>query len=62
MLGRSHESPDTVRWRCLPGYVHPSEGAVFAALDRLSGHNFGHKEIVERKVIAAQAMLTASNN
>jgi hypothetical protein len=23
-------------------YVHPSEDAVLAALDRLSGHNFGH--------------------
>ena len=30
-------------------YVHPSEDAVLAALDRLSGHNFGHSEILEPK-------------
>ena len=30
-------------------YVHPSEDAVLAALDRLSGHNFGHSEIFERE-------------
>jgi hypothetical protein len=39
-----------------------SEGAGFAALDRLSGHNFEHNEIVERKEYAAQSLLTASNN
>ena len=26
-------------------YVHPSEDAVLAALDRLGGHNFGHNEM-----------------
>ena len=29
-------------------YVHPSEDAVLAALDRLSGHNFGHSSIASR--------------
>ena len=43
-------------------YVHPSEDAVLAALDRLSGHNFGHSEILERKDDAAQPLLSASNN
>jgi integrase len=43
-------------------YVHPSEDAVLAALDRLSWHNFGHSEIVERKDDAAQPLLSASND
>ena len=30
-------------------YVHPSEDAVLAALDRLSGHNFGHSDILSAK-------------
>jgi integrase len=30
-------------------YVHPSEDAVLAALDRLSGHNFGHSGNVSEK-------------
>lgn len=43
-------------------YVHPSEDAVLAALDRLSGHNFGHSVIIERKENAAQPLLSASND
>src|SRR5450631_612045 len=43
-------------------YVHPSEDAVLAALDRLSGHNFGHNEILEPKKKSATPLLTASNN
>lgn len=43
-------------------YVHPSEDAVLAALDRLSGHNFGHNEILERKAGAPQSLLSASND
>jgi integrase len=33
-------------------YVHPSEDAVLAALDRLSGHNFGHSEEMSQKPLA----------
>jgi integrase len=42
-------------------YVHPSEDAVLAALDRLSGHNFGHSGITggEREAVGPQ--LCASN-
>ena len=41
-------------------YVHPSEDAVLAALDRLSGHNFGHSGITE-KVLAGRPLLSPSN-
>jgi integrase len=42
-------------------YVHPSEDAVLAALDRLTGHNFGHNEKVSQKTLAPESALTASN-
>jgi len=35
-------------------YVHPSEDAVLAALDRLSGHNFGHNGKLSQKTPAAE--------
>ena len=43
-------------------YVHPSEDAVLAALDRLSGHNFGHSEILERPGGTAQPLLSDSSD
>src|SRR5271167_4922268 len=43
-------------------YVHPSEDAVLAALDRLSRHNFGHNAILEREENATQSLLSASND
>jgi hypothetical protein len=36
-------------------YVHPSEDAVLAAQDRLSGHNFGHSERVSERNLAADS-------
>ena len=31
-------------------YVHPSEDAMFAAMSRLGGHNFGHNQNVQEEV------------
>jgi integrase len=42
-------------------YVHPSEDAVLAALDRLSGHNFGHSENSAEKNQSFDPLLSASN-
>jgi integrase len=42
-------------------YVHPSEDAVLAALDRLSGHNFGHSRNIPEKALAGQSLLSPSN-
>jgi len=42
-------------------YVHPSEDAVLAALDRLSGHNFEHSENIIEKALAGQPLLSSSN-
>src|SRR5450631_1860739 len=42
-------------------YVHPSEDAVLAALDRLSGHNFGHNGNTSEFPAGANARLTPSN-
>jgi len=43
-------------------YVHPSEDAVLAALDRLSGHNFGHNVNASEKRLAAEPLLSTSND
>jgi integrase len=43
-------------------YVHPSEDAVLAAVDRLSGHNFGHSGKVNEKTVALGPLLSASND
>jgi integrase len=43
-------------------YVHPSEDAVLAALDRLSGHNFGHSGNTSKQTPAAEPLLSASNS
>jgi integrase len=43
-------------------YVHPSEDAVLAALDRFSGHNFGHREEGHEKRLAAESLLSSSND
>jgi integrase len=43
-------------------YVHPSEDAVLAALDRLGGHNFGHSGNTSKKTLAAETPLSASND
>ena len=43
-------------------YVHPSEDAVLAALDRLGGHNFGHNEESRNKTAAANALLSSSHD
>jgi integrase len=43
-------------------YVHPSEDAVLAAVDRLSGHNFGHSGKVNEKTISIGPLLSASND
>ena len=43
-------------------YVHPSEDAVLAALDRLSGHNFGHSEDAREKSITSKSSLSFSND
>jgi integrase len=42
-------------------YVHPSEDAVLAALDKLSGHNFGHNSRTSEFPAGAQALLSISN-
>jgi integrase len=41
-------------------YVHPSEGAVFAALDRLGGHKSGHNRILGQQQDKAKSLLTHS--
>jgi integrase len=43
-------------------YVHPSEDAVLAALDRLSGHNFGHSGNSSEKRLAVEPLLSSSND
>jgi integrase len=43
-------------------YVHPSEDAVLAALDRLSGHNFGHRENTSEKRLAVEPLLSPSGD
>ncbi len=43
-------------------YVHPSEDAVLSALDRLSGHNFGHSGNSEVKEATDKPLLSASNH
>jgi integrase len=43
-------------------YVHPSEDAVLLALDRLSGHNFGHSGNTGQTTLAAEPRLSASND
>ena len=43
-------------------YVHPSEDAVLAALDRLAGHNFGHNGDATKKVPLVEPLLSASND
>ena len=43
-------------------YVHPSEDAVLAALDRLSGHNFGHNVNTGENRIIRTPLLSASND
>jgi integrase len=40
-------------------YVHPSEDAVLDAMDRLSGHNFGHSEKTTVQDSRAKANLSA---
>lgn len=43
-------------------YVHPSEDAVLAALDRLSGHNFGHSGNTSESRLTPTPLLSASND
>ena len=43
-------------------YVHPSEDAVLAALDRLGGHNFGHNGNNGKKRVGSRPLLSASND
>jgi integrase len=43
-------------------YVHPSEDAVLAAIDRLSGHNFGHNGNSREMRSAVEPLLTSSND
>ena len=43
-------------------YVHPSGDAVLAALDRLSGHNFGHSQNVGEMKPAVEPLLSTSND
>lgn len=43
-------------------YVHPSEDAVLAALDRLSGHNFGHSENSNERSLAVEPLLSPSSD
>src|SRR5205814_380732 len=40
-------------------YVHPSEDSVFAALEKLSGHNSGHSEGRAAKESQSEKVLTA---
>jgi integrase len=43
-------------------YVHPSEDAVLAALDRLSGHNFRHSGSASEKALAIEPALSTSHD
>lgn len=43
-------------------YVHPSEDAVLAALDRLSGHNFGHSEDSSGKKLTSKSRVSAAKD
>lgn len=43
-------------------YVHPSEDAVLNALDRLSGHNFGHSGNEGAKKPVVESLLSSSND
>lgn len=43
-------------------YVHPSGDAVLAALDRLSGHNFGHSANASENTPTVEPVLSASND
>jgi integrase len=43
-------------------YVHPSEDAVLSALERLSGHNFGHSGNGSEKTATVEPLLSASND
>ena len=43
-------------------YVHPSEDAVLAALDRLSGHNIGHSGNETTNNLASNRSLSCSND
>lgn len=43
-------------------YVHPSEDAVLCALDRLSGHNFGHSSKLGGNQLAVKPLLSSSND
>ena len=43
-------------------YVHPSEDAVLAALDRLSGHNIGHSGNERTNSLASNRSLSCSND
>ena len=43
-------------------YVHPSEDAVLAALDRLSWHNFGHSRNSTEKRFAVEPLVSSSSD
>jgi integrase len=43
-------------------YVHPSEDAVLAALDRLSGHNFGHSANSSKERLTLEPLLSSSKD
>jgi integrase len=43
-------------------YVHPSEDAVLTALERLSGHNFGHSGNGSENTASVESLLSASND
>jgi len=43
-------------------YVHPSEDAVLFALDRLSGHNFGHSTNLNANRLTEKPLLSSSND
>jgi integrase len=43
-------------------YVHPSEDAVLFALDRMSGHNFGHSASISGIGVPVEGSLSASND
>lgn len=43
-------------------YVHPSEDAVLSALDRLSGHNFGHSPNLDVNRVTNGTLLSSSND
>jgi hypothetical protein len=43
-------------------YVHPSEDAVLAALERLSGHNFRHSANTSADSLAMKPLASSSND